>query len=180
MYQEWQALLGFTSFWSTVFNLLAYLALVISTWGILDKKRQPYLFLAGTTMLGLFAFFGGNPIFMGAQSVVITASLMRVMKTPDSWTLTAAIATLILTSVARGGHINSVVALAGIAALLGLTLGVVFSPGISGNLFFVVGGGFMMYYSYLVWSLPFLVFNIPFVAAALWEITVHIANKKSV
>lgn len=179
MSQEWQTLLGFTSFWNTVFNLFAYLALVISTWGILDKKRQSYLFLAGTTMLGLFAFFGGNPIFMGAQSVVIMASLMRVMNTPDSWKLTTAIAILILTGVARNGDINSV-ALVGVAALLGLTLGVVFSPGIYGNLFFVVGGGLMVYYSYLVWSLPFLLFNIPFIAAALWEITVHIVNKKSV
>lgn len=180
MSQEWQTLLGFTSFWSTVFNMLAYAELLVSTWGILDKKRQPYLFLAGTTLLGLFAFFGGNPIFMGAQSVIIMASLMRVMKTPNSWKLTAAIAILILTGVYRRGDVNSAVALVGIIALLGLTLGVVFSPGVSGNIFFIVGGGFMIYYSYLVWSLPFLVFNIPFVTAALWEITAHIVVKKSV
>lgn len=180
MSQDWQTLLGFTSFWSTVFNVLAYTGLLTSTWGILDKKRQPYLFLAGTTLLGLFAFFGGNPIFMGSQSIVIMASLMRVMKTPDSWKLTAAIAILILTGVARSGDINSAVALVGVIALLGLTLGVIFSPGIYGSLSFTVGGGFMVYYSYLVWSLPFLLFNIPFIAAALWEVTAHIVNKKSV
>lgn len=180
MSQEWQTLLGFTSFWSTIFNALAYTGLLTSTWGILDKKRQPYLFLTGVTLLCVFAVFGGNPIFMGAQSIVLMASLMRVLHTPDSWKLTVTITLLVFANMARRGDLDSGVALLGATALLGLTFGVVFSPAISGNIFFVIGGVFMAYYSYLVWSPPFLLLNIPFTLAALWEITAHVIDKKSV
>ncbi|MBI2640281.1 MAG: hypothetical protein HYW91_00120 [Candidatus Sungbacteria bacterium] len=180
MSHDWQTLLGFTSFWSAAFNTLAYIGLLVSTWGILDKKRQPYLFLTGVMLLWAFAVFVGNPIFMGAQSIVLAASLMRVLNTPDSWKLTAAIAVLILVNMARRGDLSSEMAILGLTALLGLTFGVVFSPGIYGNISFVAGGGFMAYYSYLVWSLPFLLLNIPFTLAALWEIVARIENKKSV
>lgn len=173
MPQEWQGalqILGFTSFWSTLFFLAAYLGLIICTWGICDKKRQPELFLSGAFLFWAFALFGGDPVFIGAQSIIGIASFLRIMKTPRSPYITLFCTFIIVTSMLARGDFNSVLQIFGAGATLGLAFGMVLTPRLWGNIFFAVGGGLMIYYAHLVGSLPFFLLNIPFTATALWEI----------
>lgn len=173
MPQDWQAVLntlGFISLWSTVFHSLAYAGLIICTRGIVDKKRQAWLFLFGVSLLLSFALYGGDPIFIGAQSIIALASLMRVRGVQDAPLITFAVAILTFADLFINGHLNSGVQQLGSAAMLGLAFGVALVPKTGGNALLAIGGSLMTYYAYLVWSLPFLVLNIPFTIAALVEL----------
>lgn len=173
MPQDLQALwntLEFTSSLNTFFNLLAYFGLLIFTWGIIDKKRQAPIFLGSGIMVWSYAIFGQNPIFVATQSVMTVASFMRVRKVEDAPTVITFLTTLTFIGVLFLGLIDSNLQLLGLLAGLGLTLGVPLAQRLSGNLFFTVGGILMAWYAYLVWSLPFLVLNIIFTAAVIWEL----------
>ncbi len=183
MPQDWQALLntlGFTTFWNTVFHALAYFGLIISTRGILDKKRQAWLFLIGVTLLWSFAVYMNNPVFVAAQTIIAVASLMRVLVAPGAPVVISFLTVLIFMSALRRGDFEETHNLSGALALLGLAFGVVFAPRLSGNILFTFGGALMAYYSYSVWSLPFFLLNIPFTLAAIWEIVQYFFTKKSV
>ncbi|QQG44929.1 MAG: hypothetical protein HYW89_02880 [Candidatus Sungiibacteriota bacterium] len=178
---NWQAVLGFTSLWSAVFNLLAYTGLLVLTWGILDKKRQAWLFLIGGIMLWSFAVFGGDPIFIGGQTIILVASFMGARKNPDSAATVIFFAILTILSMYSGGSIDSQLRWLGVAAIVGLGLGIPFAQTTLGNTFFTTGGVLMAFYAYRVGSLPFLALNIIFTIATLWEIwkCMRISNQKS-
>lgn len=153
-----------------IFNLLAYIGLLTFTWGILDKKRQPWLFLIGGLMVWAFAVYGGNPIFVNAQTVMAVASFMRVLETKDAPKITIFLTALMLAILYFHGDINSLLNTLGVCAIIGLVLGVAFAQKLSGNLFFTAGGILMALYAYTLWSPPFLILNILFTLAVLWEI----------
>lgn len=183
MPQDWQAFmntLGFISFWSTIFHLLAYMGLLISTWGILDKRRQPYLFFIGVSLLWSFAVFVNNPVFVAAQIIIAVASLMRVLAVNDAPKVISFLTALIVIGALRRGDFDEPSVLPGVLAVLGLAFGVVFAPRIAGSILFALGGSLMAYYSYMEWFLPFFLLNIPFTLAALWEIGKYFFSKKSV
>lgn len=183
MPHDWQALvstLGFTSFWSTIFNLLAYLGLLTFTTGILYKSRQANLFFAGGVMVWAFAVYSGNPIFVGAQTIMLLASFMRLRKVIDSAAITVFLTAVILISMYFRGDIDSPLLWLGAIAAVGLAVGVAFAQRLPGNLLFTAGGILMGLFAYIVNSPPFFVLNVIFTIAVLYEISRSLFGKKSV
>ncbi len=180
---DWQTLiniLGLTSFWSTVFNLSAYLGLLTFTAGILYKPRQAHLFFVGGLMVWALAVYGGNPIFVGAQTVMLLASFMRLRKVPDAAATTVFLTAVILISMYFRGDIDSSLRWLGALAAIGLAVGVAFAGRLSGNLLFAAGGILMGWFAYIVNSPPFFVLNVIFTIAVLYEVGKSFCDKKSV
>lgn len=167
---ELLAILGFTSFWSTIFSISAYLGLLVFTWGIVDKERQAMLFLVGGMMVWAFAVYGGNPIFIGTQTAMLVGSFMRVLGTEGFSKILILLTALIFTNMFFQGQINSSLQWTGALGAVGLILGVAFAQTLHGNIFFTIGGILMALFAYMVWSLPFLTLNILFTLAVLGEI----------
>lgn len=180
MPQDWQILLGFTSFWNTTFSLLAYLGLIIFMIGISWKRRQAELFLLGGLMLWSFAIYGKNPIFIAAQTLMAAASFMRLKKVVEARAIDIFLTTLFVVGMLSLGLIDSPLRWLGLTAALGLVLGVAFAQTVPGNLLFTAGGILMALFAYLVWSLPFLALNILFTLVVLTELGRQIFSQKSV
>ena len=180
---DWQTFvstLGFISFWSTVFNLLAYVGLLIFTAGILYKPRQAQLFFCGGLMVWAFAVYGGNPIFVGAQTIMLLASFMRLRKVSDAAAITVFLTAIILTSMYFRGDIGSLLLWLGAIAAICLAVGVALAQRLPGNLLFTAGGILMGWFAYIVNSPPFLVLNVIFTIAVLYEIGKSLFSKKPV
>jgi hypothetical protein len=186
---EFLAVMGFTSLSSTVFSILAYLGLLVFTWGILDKSRQAHLFFFGGIMTWIFAVYVGNPIFIGAQTALLVGSFMRVilvgrymrvLGAGDASMILILLMTLIFTNMFFQGQIHSPLQWTGALGAVGLVLGVAFAQTMLGNSFFTVGGMLMGFFAYMVWSLPFLVLNIIFTLVVLGEIFENLLKKDEV
>lgn len=167
---DWQTILGFTSFWDTTFNLLAYFGLIVFMIGIIWKGRQAELFLLGGLMLWSFAVYGHNPIFTAAQTLMAVASFMRLKRVAEARAITIFLTTLFVAGMLYLGLIDSPLRWLGLAAALGLVFGVAFAQTVPGNLSFTAGGILMALFAYLVWSLPFLALNMLFTTVVLIEL----------
>lgn len=163
-----------------IYNITAYLGLLIFTVGILYKTRQAQLFFTGGIMIWAYAIYGGNPVFVGAQSIMLIASFMRLRKVGDGAAITTFLTAIILATMYFRGDIDSPLRWLGVIAAIGLALGVAFAQKLSGNALFLVGGILMAWYARIVGSPPFFWLNVIFSIAVLWEIYKYFSNKKSV
>ncbi len=158
------------------FNILAYVGLIVFSWGIIDKPRQALLFFAGGLLLWIFANRTKNQIFVGAQSIMLIASFMRLMRFAEvprvlPTVVVALTAVFLVNMLTRGDFsIRNPLHLTGIGGAVGLILGIVFAQSLPGNLLFAVGGILMIQYSFLVSSPPFIILNVIFLGAVMWEI----------
>lgn len=170
--------------WEVLFYTLAYSGLLIFTIGIIWKPYQALLFFIGGLLLWTFANWTKNQIFVGAQSIMLVASFMRLFGFTDIPLVTPAVITfltaVVLTNmlVRRDFSINSPQHLIGVGATLGLILGVVFAQTLYGNILFAIGGGLMVWYAETVGSTPFVTLNIIFPSSVLWEIGKYFLNLK--
>ncbi|MDO8555139.1 MAG: hypothetical protein Q7R75_01060 [bacterium] len=171
--------LGFVDLQSTIWNLAAYLGMVIILFGVKSEKHRPHLIGAGGLILAVYAFFFLHDyILTSLQCLIAVSSVLEIIQVDKkiSAIIISAISLVLLIVLVAGGFVGDAARWLGIGGVLGIAFGLVFAPNKAGFISMGLGGVLLVVYAPIVGAWVFFILNLIF--AYLNFQTVIAMNKK--
>lgn len=142
-------LLGFTGLASTLWNILAYLGMIVIIVAVVSKKYRNHFFFWGPLALFLYAaFFLHNPLLAGLQLIIAASGLLNLLELKEYAFLRMGVLTVIIYSILLiSGSINGIWCWIGSFGLLGIGLGLTQLPKKRSFIIMSIGGALIVLYS---------------------------------
>lgn len=143
-------ILGFTSYYTVLWNCVGYIAFLTIIAGVLIPKPRALLLTLGSGALALYSYvFLESMLFSILQGIVTLSALLQLLKIGQERSkfilkIFAVAAILILIF---SGYLQTKIDAAGFIGFLAITLGVVILPDRVAFLRMAVGGMFLVFYA---------------------------------
>lgn len=157
--------LGFVDLQSTVWNLAAYLGMVIILFGVKFEKHRPHLIGAGGIILAVYAFFFLHDyILTSLQCLIAVSSALEIIQVNKkiSAMIISVVSVILLIILVGGGFVEDAARWLGIGGVLGIAFGLVFAPNKSGFVSMGLGGAPLVIYAPIVGARVFFILNLIF------------------